>query len=404
MKRSNLDQWIMTTERLPALTRGDIAALQLEKLNALLAREKERGGFYSRLPEKLPDLEALAGLPFTTAQDLAEHGGGMLLVSQSEIQRVLTDVTSGTSGEAKRVFYTPGDCENTVSFFAAGLSELVFPGSRTMICMPFSGPFGLGELIAAAIASLGAVPLRTGVGHTYGELAGILEQEKPDTYVGMPAHLLAMLKVCGRGTLRRGLVSGDACAGPVMDAIEKRLGTKLFPHYGSREMGLGGAVTCPAHAGMHLRENHVIAEIVDGDGNVLPAGETGELVITTIGMAAMPLIRYRTGDHTRLFAEPCPCGSPVVRMDAVSRRTGGTDIVRLDEALLGLDGVVDFRAETADGAVAVDALTRDGTDAAAIAEAARRTLPPGTVVTVSARPCGEADRPLYAGKRKIAGA
>ena len=403
MKISKLDPWVRDTENLRTLGHGGIRRLQLEKLNALLARERARGGFYAGLPASLPSLDAMAGLPFTTAADLAAHGGGMVMVSQSEIQRVLTDVTSGTSGEAKRVFYTPGDCENTVSFFAAGLSEMVFPGSRTLICMPFSGPYGLGELISAAIESLGAAPLRAGVGRTYGELRELMETARPDTYVGMPAHLLAMLKVCGKGTLRRALVSGDACAGPVSVAIEKRLGTRLFPHYGSREMGLGGAVTCPAHEGMHLRENHVIAEIVDGDGKVLPDGEYGELVITTVGLEAMPLIRYRTGDRTRILKEPCPCGSRLRRIDGVQRNAGGPDIVALDKVLLDRDDVADFKAEIRNGVLSIDALTLGAPDEDALKKAAAAALT-GLEVRVSARPCADADMPLYPGKRKIAGA
>ena len=93
----------------------------------------------------------------------------------------------------------------------------------------------------------------------------------------------------------------------------------LYPHYGSREIGLGGAVTCPAFCGMHLRENDMIAEIVDEHGMVLPYGEWGELVLTTIQAEAMPLIRYRTGDHTRIYREPCPCGSVLLRLDQVTR-------------------------------------------------------------------------------------
>lgn len=402
MKPSNLDRWIRNAESLPALTRERIEALQLLKLNRLLAAEKARGGFYAGLPPALPDLTTLAALPFTAEADLAARGGGMLLVSQSEIRRVLTDVTSGTTGEAKRVFYTPGDCERTVSFFAAGLSELVFPGGRTMICMPFSGPYGLGELIAAAIEALGAEPLKIGVDRTYGQLAEILRDREPDTYVGMPAHLLAMLKYCGAGSLRRALVSGDACAGPVLETIEDRLGTRLFPHYGSREMGLGGAVTCPAHAGMHLRENDIIAEIVDEKGSVLPWGEYGELVVTTVGLEAMPLIRYRTGDYTRILKEPCPCGSPLIRIDGVRRKSRGPDIVALDEALLRLDDVVDFRAEFDGGAVRLDALTLEGAEDGKIADIARRILP-GFEVAVSSRVCRDSDRPLYPGKRKIGG-
>ena len=83
---------------------------------------------------------------------------------------------------------------------------------------------------------------------------------------------------------------------------------------------MAGAITCPAHDGMHLRENHIIAEIIDGQGNVLPHGEEGELVITTIGMEAMPLIRYRTGDYTRIIPGTCVCGSETIRLDLLRRK------------------------------------------------------------------------------------
>ena len=230
MNRSRIDAYIAEQEQLHTLTRRDIEAVQLTKLNRLLSHEKERGGFYSGLPDHLDSLSDLASLPFTTDEDLAHRAGGMLLTSQGEVQRVLSDATSGTTGTAKRVFYTEGDLERTVRLYMAGLGELIFPGSVTMICFPFSGPFGLGELIAEAISRLGAHPLCLGPGLSYGEYRAVLLQERPDTFVGMPVQLLSLLRVCGRGSLRRALVSGDACPDSVMQACEDILGSRLFPH------------------------------------------------------------------------------------------------------------------------------------------------------------------------------
>ena len=174
-------------------------------------------------------------LPFTTAKDLSEHPGKFLLTSQSEVSRVISGATSGTTGPAKRVFYTETDTEHAIGLFTAGISEMLTAGEKCCIAFPFTGPFGLGDLIAKAVKRLGG-----------------------------------------------------------MEELEKALGSRLYPHYGSRECGLGGAVTCPAFEGMHLRENHIIPEIIDAAGNVLPDGACGELVMTTIGADAMPLIRYRT--------------------------------------------------------------------------------------------------------------
>ena len=388
MSLSRIDALLLAQEGLKSVTRAGIEQMQLQKLNALLIREKERGGFYRDLPAHLDCLSALASLPFTTDEDLAHHAPGLLLCSQAEVRRVLSDATSGTTGAAKRVFYTEGDCAHTVELFMAGLGELIFPGSVTMICFPFSGPQGLGELIAEAIERLGARPLRLGVGLSYGEYAAVLDKERPDTFVGMPVQLLSLLRVCGRGSLRRALVSGDACPDAVLRGCEEILQSRLFPHYGSREMALGGAICCSAHAGMHLRENHVIAEIVDTAGRPLPPGETGELVITTIGMEAMPLIRYRTGDYTRVIPGKCPCGSEVLRLDTV-RRKETAEIAALDETLFSLPFVADTRAERREGRLHLQILT-----------CGEGTLP-ALDAQIESRPARPDDRSLYAGKRKV---
>ena len=375
MSLSRIDALLLAQDGLTPVTRASIEKLQLRKLNALLVHEKERGGFYRELPDHLDSLSDLSFLPFTTDEDLAHHAPGLLLCSQAEIRRVLSDATSGTTGAAKRVFYTEGDCEHTIELFMAGLGELIFPGSVTMICFPFSGPHG-------------ARPLKLGVGLSYGEFAKLLETERPDTFVGMPVQLLSLLRVCGRGSLRRALVSGDACPDAVLKGCEAILQSRLFPHYGSREMALGGAICCPAHEGMHLRENHVIAEIVDEQGRPLPPGERGELVITTIGMEAMPLIRYRTGDYTRRIPGTCPCGSEVLRLDTV-RRKETAELAALDETLFSLPFVCDYRAERRNGGLHLQILT-----------CGEGRLPAlGTEMEV--RPARPEDRSLYAGKRKV---
>lgn len=389
MSTPRIDALLMAQEGMARPDRAAIETMQLRKLNVLLARERERGGFYRALPERLDSLEELEKLPFTTDEDLAHNAPALLLCSQAEIERVLSDATSGTTGAAKRVYYTRGDCERTVELFMAGLGELIFPGSVTMICFPFSGPFGLGELIAEAVEGLGARPLKLGASLRYGELKDVLDSEKPDTFVGMPVQLLSLLRVCGRGSLRRALVSGDACPRAVMRFCEDILGTRLFPHYGSREMALGGAICCSAHGGMHLRENHVIAEIVDEAGRRVPPGRMGELVITTIGMEAMPLIRYRTGDYTRILPGRCACGSEAVRLDTVQRQDGGSEIAALDNSLFRLPFVADYRAARKNGRLYLEVLT-----------CGEGELPP-MEAEIRQRPATPDDRALYRGKRRI---
>ena len=399
MKRTNLEKWIETIEGLPQLTRETLEELQLRRLNETLARLKARGGFYKDYPEKLESLSNLKKLPFTTAQMLSEHPGKFLLTSQSEVTRVISGATSGTTGPAKRVFYTAQDTEHTVGFFAAGISEMLSSGEKCLIAFPFTGPFGLGDLIAQAVERLGAAPIKAGFGGVWGELTALVRETQPETYIGFPVTLLSLARIYGEDfPIKRALVSGDACPKGVMGELEKALGSKLYPHYGSRECGLGGAVTCPACEGMHLRENHIIPEIIDENGNVLPDGEYGELVITTIGADAMPLIRYRTGDYTRILPQ-CLCGGVTRRIDTVSRREGSISIEELDSKLLHIPELVDYRASF-DGKLTIEARTLCEGVQRQIYDGAKEIYPE-LQVNVHTSLCRQSDRPMYLGKRHI---
>jgi len=399
MKRTNLENWIETTEALPELSREGLEGLQLRRLNETLVRLKERKGFYKDYPSKLDSLSDLHKLPFTTAADLSAHPGQFLLTSQSEVSRVISGATSGTTGPAKRVFYTAKDTEHTVGFFAAGISEMLSEGEKCCIVFPFSGPFGLGDLIARAVERLGAVPIKAGFGQTWGELIAIVKETRPETYIGFPVPLLSLVRMYGEDfPIKRALVSGDACPKGVMEELEKALGSKLYPHYGSRECALGGAVTCPAFEGMHLRENHIFPEIIDENGNVLPDGEYGELVITTIGSEAMPLIRYRTGDYTRILPQ-CPCGGITKRLDTVSRREGSISIEELDSKLFRLPTLTDYRASF-DGHLTLEVRTLCEGAQRQIYKAAKEIYPE-LQISIQSSLCRQSDRPMYMGKRHV---
>ena len=399
MKRTNLDNWIENIEALPALSREGLEELQLKRLNETLARLKERGGFYKDYPERLESLSDLQNLPFTTAKDLSAYPGKFLLTSQSEVSRVISGATSGTTGPAKRVFYTAQDTAHTVGLFTAGISEMLSAGEKCLIAFPFTGPFGLGDLIAQAVEQLKAVPIKAGFGQTWEEGIHLVKETRPETYIGFPVTLLSLIRMYGEDfPIKRALVSGDACPEGVMAELEKLLGSRLYPHYGSRECGLGGAVTCQAFEGMHLRENHIIPEIIDQQGNVLPDGEFGELVLTTIGADAMPLIRYRTGDYTRILP-PCRCGGVTKRLDMVSRREGQPSIEELDSALFGIPALVDYRASF-DGQLTIEARTLCAGQEEQLCSAAKGRYP-DLQICVHATLCLPSDRPMYLGKRHI---
>lgn len=335
---------MMEVEEMNVLDRASIREMQLNKLNHLLKREKDREGFYKNLPEKIENLEEFQSFPFTTEEELRKNASSLVLISQSQIERIRTQETSGTMGLSKRIYYSARDNERTITFFQAGLSELVNPGEKTLICMPFSGEWGLGELIAEAIRRVGAIPLEGGIGRTYGELLTILRKEKPETFVGMPVPLLSLLRMEEDCSLKRALISADCCPKTVCTEIERLLGSRLYPHYGSREVGLGGAVTCLAFEGMHIRENDIYPEIIDEDGKVLSDGEWGELVVTTMEAEAMPLIRYRTGDRTRILRGECACGSCITRIDRLTRMGKENPMEELDELIFAEKSIIDYQA------------------------------------------------------------
>ncbi|HIR27885.1 MAG TPA: AMP-binding protein [Candidatus Choladousia intestinigallinarum] len=400
MNIAKLDSWVKEKEGIKILDRQAIESLQLEKLNRLLEREYARQGFYRNLPRRLNSLKELENLPFTTEQDLKEQGNRMLLVSQSKIERVRSWETSGTTGPAKRVFYTARDNDRTVSFFSAGLSELIHWGEKALIAMPFTGDRGLGELIQEAVEGLGAVPVPAGNMRSFGEMLELLDKEKPDTFIGPPVLLLSLLRMRPKSSIKRGLVSGDACPPGIMKAIEERLGTRLYPHYGSREMGLGGAVTCPAFQGMHLRENDIIGEIVDEKGKAVPEGEWGELTVTLIEAGAMPLIRYRTGDISRFLPGICPCGCCLRRLDSVSRIGEGREMEELDDYIFQIPWIVDYRISRKGEILEIEGLTTEK----GIEEKAGGLLPgewKGRKLNCTWKSAEPEDEPCYRGKRRI---
>ena len=412
MKRSNIDTWICKTEQLTDLTRSTLEKLQLDRLNELLSRIHTFGGFYQNLPKKLSSLKELQNLPFTTSEMLAAHSRNLLLTSQSQVSRVISGATSGTTGPSKRIFYSEKDTANTIGFFAAGISEMVQPGEKVLIAFPFSGAFSLGDLIERAVLSLDAEPLHIGDRKTYREWCTYIAKERPDAYIGFPVSLLSMARMypsvlsaanlpSSAFPIKHALISGDSCPKGVVDALEQRLNSRTFPHYGSREMVMGGAITCPAHEGMHLRENHIIGEIIGPDLKPVPDGEWGELVITTIGMEAMPLIRYRTGDRTRFLPDPCPCQSFTRRLDTVSRgNCSAVSIEVLDSVLFYLPDLVDYQAALQDNTLHITARTLDGQAEPSIRARARQIFP-DKEIRIQETLCRPEDALLYPAKRYL---
>jgi phenylacetate-coenzyme A ligase PaaK-like adenylate-forming protein len=145
--------------------------------------------------------------------------------------------------------------------------------------------------------------------------------------VGMPTQVSELARSSGEaygklaGNMRSVLLSAEYVPEETCDLIRHAWNCKVFEHYGMTEMGLGGAVSCFMLEGYHPREADLYFEIIDPKtGEVLPDGETGEVVFTTLTRKGMPFIRYRTGDTSRWLTEPCGCGSVLKRLDKAGDR------------------------------------------------------------------------------------
>lgn len=251
-------------------------------------------------------------------------------VSQSKIAKIITDTTSGTTGAGKRVYYTENDLNKTVEVFMAGISEM--NPKRTLIGFPDTGEWSLGRLIAEALKNLGAEPVMIEAGMTYREMTGVMAHRHTESFIGFPQTLLALQRITDGG-FENGLISGDYC-------IKADYMCPVFPHYGSREMGLAGAISCRERNGMHMRRD-VDIEIVDENGNALPDGTEGELVITT-HLEAMPLERYKTGDFTYIMPGNCPCGDSSVRIGPVRRKS---PMETMDDSMFADSELIDWRGD-----------------------------------------------------------
>lgn len=349
-----MDAWLAAEcgatgpDDLPAALR----ARQLALLNADLCHMASRSPLYrQRLAaagrwstaglRPLRDLAELAGLPFTTPDDL-RPGEALLCVSRDEVARMVTVSTSGSTGAPKRLAFSEAELLRTRDFFAVGMAQMVRAGQRVVVLLPGAHrPRGITDLLAACLAPQG-VPVTAGM-----ELAELLlwpTEALPETRLAaIGASWQALAATAPRGlalvllprqlaSLRQAfprmpsglcalLCAADWLSPDLRRQVERDWDCPLWDHYGSTESAFAGAVQCHCREGRHVRALDLLLEIVHPvTGEVLPPGEAGELVITTLQRRAMPLLRYRTGDMASLLNGPCACGSPLPRLGPVLGR------------------------------------------------------------------------------------
>ena len=233
--------------------------------------------------------------------------------------------TSGTEGKPKRIYFTEEDQELTTDFFHNGMQLLVDASDTVMILMPCRRPGSIGDLLKQGLERLGAsvVPYGLPDGQDDEAILQLMEEKQVTCTVALATQLAALARQASgyRIPMKTVLLSAEYVSGESRQQIEAAWGCKVFEHYGMTEMGLGCAVSCGFLEGCHIRESDLYLEIIDPEtGQVLPDGEEGEVVFTTLTRKGMPFIRYRTGDWSSFIPESCRCGSLLKRISRVGDR------------------------------------------------------------------------------------
>lgn len=374
MHKTPLESWIQgkisQTDSAVSLTRSRLEAYQLRKIRETLLYVRENSPFYRRLlshsaTDSIRRLEDMAHLPFTTSDDLKKSPFRFLCVSQSSIERCVTLRSSGTTGPAKRLFFTREDLEHTLDFFHHGMSTLVGSGERVMVLLPGSGSRdSVVDLLGRALDRMNVQTFSTGYPTDVKSALDAVIRQDVTCLVGTPVQILSLARYghgenCLKNRIKSVLLTADHIPVSIINAVQTAWNCKVYGHYGMTEMGWGGGVECEARDGYHLREADLFMEIVNPEtGRPLPDGESGEIVVTTLTRIGMPLIRYRTGDISRFHVLPCACGTVLKRLDRITGRLcegdrmfseGSLTLPILDEALFSLPGIMDFIARLCAG-------------------------------------------------------
>ncbi len=324
------------------MDRAQLHQLQLERLQSTLTRVARNVPYYRSTfnalgvdPDDFRSLDDLASLPFTTKAVLRDaYPYGFFAVPLREVVRL--HASSGTTGKSTVVGYTAGDMKK----WAALVARILSAGGVTREDVVqiafnfglFTGGFGFhqgAELLGAAV-----VPASSG--NTRRQVA-IMQDFKTSVLVCTPSYALYLAQTLEEQgvnvnalSLRYGLFGAEPWSEATRAQIEDRLKLTATDNYGVSEvMGPGVAGECLQREGMHVNEDHFLAEIIDSaTGAPVPDGQVGELVLTTLTREAFPLVRFRTGDLTRFLPGECPCGRTLRRIARVAGRVDDMLIIR----------------------------------------------------------------------------
>lgn len=324
------------------MDRDELAQLQLERLQSTLFRVARSVPFYKGKFEELDidvdefrSLDDVKRLPFTTKNDLRDnYPYGMFAVPLRDVVRL--HASSGTTGKAVVVGYSVADIRKWAKLAARVLvAGGVTKDDVVQIAFGyglFTGGFGFhygAELLGASV-----VP--TSAGNTRRQIQ-IMQDYKTTALVCTPSYALHIANVMEEMgvdpaslDLKYGLFGAEVWSEGTRETLQQRLNVTATDNYGLSEiMGPGVAGECHLQRGLHINEDHFLAEIIDPETlEPKQVGEVGELVLTTLAKEAFPMIRFRTGDLTRLLPGPCPCGRTMARMDRILGRTDDMFIIK----------------------------------------------------------------------------
>ena len=366
-------------KRCETMPREDMEQLQIERLQLTVNRAYRNVRFYHKRFEKLgiepEDVTSpadLGRLPFTTKEDLCDaYPYEMFSVPLKEIVRIHS--SSGSSGQGAVIGYTRNDLRTWSDLVARVVSGAGVTKNDVLQVTFDYGLFTGGFGIHYGAERVGASVIPASGGNTERQIR-IMKDFKTTALVGTPSYALHIAEVMeqmgvDRDTLslRLGLFGGEPFPECLRAEIEDRLGISATDNYGiSDVMGPGIAGECEHKCGLHVNEDHFLAELVN-PSTLEPVGygEQGELVLTTITKQGMPLIRYRTRDLTTLNPGRCSCGRTTVRMSKIAGRTDDMLIIRginvypsqIEAILYEIEGVEPHYRIIVDRVEAMDELT-----------------------------------------------
>lgn len=324
------------------MSREDMRQVQSERLRDAVERVYYNVPYYREKmqreglgPEHIKSVDDLSKLPFTVKQDLRDnYPFGLFAVPMSEIIRV--HASSGTTGKPTVVGYTRSDIgiwsevmARTLTSAGAGKNDFIQIAYGYGL---FTGGLGVhygGEKIGASVIPISG-------GNTRRQLQ-LMEDFGSTVLACTPSYAAYLAEAIEESGIKRedlklriGVFGAEPWTENMRREIEKRLQIKAIDIYGLSEIiGPGVSFECPHQCGLHVNEDHFIPEIIDPETlEVLPEGELGELVFSTITKEGLPIIRYRTRDLTRLNFEKCACGRTLVRMNKCTGRSDDMLIIR----------------------------------------------------------------------------